>query len=195
MTGRAAGKGRRFVIGLPLALFVVLAVFFYVRLYAGDPSQVPSALIGKSVPEFSLPPLEGLRRLGVDIPGLSHNDLKGKVSIVNVWASWCVPCRDEHPLLVELVKRGNVNLVGINYKDRPEQALQFLDSLGNPFLAVGVDANGRAAIDWGVYGVPETFVVGEDGTVLYKHIGPLTEVSLRAKILPFLEKSEDRLPQ
>jgi cytochrome c biogenesis protein CcmG/thiol:disulfide interchange protein DsbE len=112
------------------------------------------------------------------VPGLSTEALKGRVTLVNVWASWCAPCREEHPVLVELAKDTSVALVGINYKDQPDNARRFLGALGNPFAAVGVDANGRAAIDWGVYGVPETFVIAPDGTIAYKHVGPLTAQSV-----------------
>jgi cytochrome c biogenesis protein CcmG/thiol:disulfide interchange protein DsbE len=158
---------------VPLFVFAALALLFLVRLYAGDPSQVPSALIGRPVPAFTLEPLPGLSQAGQPVPGLSDADLKGRVTVVNVWASWCVPCRQEHPALVELAKNPAIRVVGINYKDNPENARRFLGSLGNPFAAVGIDPNGRAAIDWGVYGVPETFVIGPDGTIRHKHIGPL----------------------
>ncbi len=158
---------------LPVLIFLGLALLFLVRLFAGDPSKVPSALIGRPVPTFSLPPLPGLQAAGAPIPGLSTEDLKGRVTIVNVWASWCGPCREEHPALMELAKDPAFRVVGINYKDLSENARRFLGALGNPFQAVGVDANGRAAIDWGVYGVPETFVIGPDGTIRHKHIGPL----------------------
>jgi len=158
---------------VPLFVFAALALLFVVRLYAGDPSRVPSALIGRPVPAFTLEPLPGLSHAGQQVPGLSDADFKGRVTVVNVWASWCVPCRQEHPALIELAKNPAIRVVGINYKDNPENARRFLGSLGNPFAAVGIDPNGRAAIDWGVYGVPETFVVGPDGTIRHKHIGPL----------------------
>jgi cytochrome c biogenesis protein CcmG, thiol:disulfide interchange protein DsbE len=169
---------RRLFVALPLLLFCALAGLFLVRLYAGDPSALPSALIGKPVPTFALPALEGLRRDGADVPGFASTDLKGGVTVVNVWASWCVPCREEHPLLARVAAMPGVRLVGINYKDEPENARRFLGSLGNPFAAVGADTKGRAAIDWGVYGVPESFVIAPDGTIAYKQIGPLTEEAL-----------------
>jgi cytochrome c biogenesis protein CcmG, thiol:disulfide interchange protein DsbE len=169
---------------VPLFVFVALAVLFLIRLYAGDPSRVPSALIGRPVPAFTLEPLPGLAQAGQPVPGLSDADLKGRVTVVNVWASWCVPCRQEHPALVELAKNPAVRVVGINYKDNPENARRFLGTLGNPFAAIGIDPNGRAAIDWGVYGVPETFVVGPDGTIRHKHIGPLQPEQMPA----FLDK-------
>jgi cytochrome c biogenesis protein CcmG, thiol:disulfide interchange protein DsbE len=173
-------------VALPLTLFAALAVFLSLRLYAGDPSNVPSALIGKPVPVFSLPPLEGLRKGDAAMPGLNKDDFKRGITLVNVWASWCGPCRDEHPLLMDMAKRPDVQLVGINYKDDPSNALRFLTALGNPFSAVGADTSGRAAIDWGVYGVPETFVVNAEGVIIDKHIGPLTEDSIRTRIFPLL---------
>ncbi|WP_229426610.1 DsbE family thiol:disulfide interchange protein [Microvirga alba] len=165
---------------LPGAVFVGLAALFVFRLGGGDPSQVPSALIGKPVPAFALAPLEGLVAGGKPVPGLSNEDLKGKVTVVNVWASWCAPCRQEHPLLVELAKDPSIRVVGINQKDNPDNARRFLGALGNPFAAVGADSNGRVSIDWGVYGVPETFIVGPDGLIRHKHIGPLTPETLPA---------------
>src|SRR5215204_4741776 len=170
---------------LPILVFTALAGLFLIRLYAGDPSKVPSALIGRPAPAFVLAPLPSLTRDAAAVPGLSGDDLKGRVTIVNVWASWCAPCRQEHPLLMELAKNPAIRVVGINYKDNPENARRFLGALGNPFAAVGADPNGRAAIDWGVYGVPETFVVGPDGTIRHKQIGPLTPEAMtefRAKL-------------
>lgn len=169
---------------IPVLVFTALAVLFLLRLYAGDPSKVPSALIGRPVPVFALDPLPGLSQAGQPVPGLSEADLKGRVTVVNVWASWCGPCRQEHPALVELAKNPTIQVVGINYKDNPENARRFLGALGNPFAAVGTDPSGRAAIDWGVYGVPETFVVGPDATIRHKHIGPLLPEHMPA----FMEK-------
>jgi cytochrome c biogenesis protein CcmG/thiol:disulfide interchange protein DsbE len=182
----SAGRRRLFLL-LPLAVFLGLAALFLVRLFSGDPSRVPSALINRPVPTFSLPPLEGLVKGGVPVPGLSSGDLTGpaadgRVTIVNVFASWCVPCRQEHPLLLQLAQDPRVRLVGINYKDDPDNARRFLGELGNPFAAVGTDTAGRTAIDWGVYGVPETFIVGPDGIIRYKNIGPLTPQALQADI-------------
>jgi cytochrome c biogenesis protein CcmG/thiol:disulfide interchange protein DsbE len=179
----------RLVAALPLLVFAGLAALFYVGLYAGDPSRIPSALVGKAVPRFDLPRLEGLQADGGPVPALSSEDLRGQVSVVNVWASWCVPCRDEHPVLMSLARDKRFRLVGINYKDQPENARRFLGVHGNPFRAVGVDASGRTAIDWGVYGVPETFVVGPDGRILYKHVGPLTEQAVRDVLGPVIEKA------
>ena len=163
---------------LPVLAFAGLAALFAVSLFSGDPSTVPSALIGRPAPSFALEPLPGLVTAARPVPGLSDADLKGQVTIVNVWASWCGPCREEHPQLIELAKDPAVKLVGINYKDNLENARRFLGQIGNPFAAVGIDPSGRAAIDWGVYGVPETFVVGPDGTIRHKQIGPLTAEAL-----------------
>lgn len=176
---QAAPKSRmRFIFMLPVIIFGALALVFLVRLYGGDPSMVPSVLINKPAPEFALAPLEGLRNDTEQMPGLTRADLvaaegDARVSIVNVWASWCVPCRDEHPVLMELAKDDQLRVFGINYKDRPENARRFLGALGNPYEAVGVDANGRSAIDWGVYGVPETFIIDRNGVIRHKHIGPI----------------------
>lgn len=164
---------------IPLALFSALAYVFLMQLSnGGNSTKIPSPLLNKPVPEFAMPALEGLTSDGVQIPGLKTADLKGKVSLVNVWASWCVPCRAEHPVIVELGKDKRLQLVGINYKDKPGNALRFLGQLGNPFSAVGTDIKGRAAIDWGVYGIPETFVVDRSGTIRYKYVGPLSGAAL-----------------
>jgi cytochrome c biogenesis protein CcmG/thiol:disulfide interchange protein DsbE len=166
---------------LPAVVFVGLVVLFGVQLISGrNPAEVPSVLINKPVPTFSLAPLEGLTAEGRPVPGLSTEDLKGRVTVVNVWASWCAPCRQEHPLLVDLAKDPSVRVVGINQRDNPDNARRFLGTLGNPYAAVGVDPNGRASIDWGVYGVPETFIIGPDGTIRHKHIGPLTPENFSA---------------
>ncbi|MCP4563347.1 MAG: DsbE family thiol:disulfide interchange protein [Bosea sp.] len=164
---------------IPLLVFAALAAVFAKGLFSGDASKVPSALIGKPAPAVTLAPLEGLLRDGQPVPSFGMADLaKGKATIVNVFASWCAPCRVEHPFLVAMadsaaVKQGKVALVGFNYKDEAENARRFLGALGNPYSAVGVDRAGRAAIDWGVYGVPETFLIGPDGRILDKHVGPL----------------------
>jgi len=174
---------RRLWLLLPLVGFVALAILFTVRLNAGDPSRVPSALLNKPVPEFSLPPIEE----GAEA-GLSSADLSKGVHLVNVWASWCVPCRLEHPILIELSADKRFDLVGINYKDVPENAQRFLGALGNPFAKVGADREGKTGIDWGVYGVPETFVV-KDGMILHKYIGPLSEEGLKTDLMPALKKA------
>ena len=173
-TSTAPAPRRSFLMALPLIAFAGLAALFWLRLGTGDPSRIPSALIGHPAPQTSLPPLTGLLSDGTQVPGLDPAIFKGKVSVVNVWASWCVPCHDEAPLLTELAKDKRLELVGINYKDTPDNARRFLGRYGNPFGVVGVDSNGRAAIEWGVYGVPETFVVGREGTIVYKLVGPIT---------------------
>lgn len=173
---------------IPLALFAALAALFYVALYAGDPSRLPSALIGKPVPDFALPPLEGLLADGRPVPGFGTQDLaRGRVSIVNVWASWCIPCHEEHPYLVILGERSGAPLYGINYKDDADAARRFLGRYGNPFVAVGVDASGRTAIDWGVYGVPETFIVDGAGRIAYKHVGPIDMTIITDRLLPAIK--------
>ena len=170
-----AQRRNSFLMVLPLIVFLGLAALFWFRLGDGDPSKIPSALIGRPAPQTILPPLDGLASDGKPVPGIDPVAFKGKVSIVNVWASWCVPCHDEAPLLTGLGKDTRVQLVGINYKDSPENARRFLGRYGNPFGMVGVDGNGRAAIEWGVYGVPETFIVGRDGRIAYKMVGGITQ--------------------
>lgn len=175
---------------LPVLVFGGLAALFYARLGSGDPSVLPSALIGRLVPDAALAPLPGLLRDGVPVPGVEAADMRtGRVTVVNVFASWCGPCREEHPVLAALAASGKARLVGIDYKDDPDNARRFLGRLGNPFEAVGVDPKGRAAIDWGVYGVPETFVVGPDGTIRFKLVGPLGADSLAAVLIPEIEKA------
>ena len=163
---------------LPLLAFALLAVIFWLRLGDGDPSRIPSALIGHPAPQPTLSPLQGLNNNGVQAPGIDPNTFKGKVSVVNVWASWCVPCHDEAPLLVELAKDSRVH-----------NARRFLGRYGNPFGVVGVDGNGRAAIEWGVYGVPETFVVGRDGVIAYKMVGPITPDNVDSVLKVEIEKA------
>lgn len=167
---------------IPAGLFALIAGFFLIAVFRGDPSNVPSALIGREVPAFTLAAVDGLDR-----PGLSTADFgRGTPVIVNVFASWCVPCRDEHPLLIELKRRTALPLYGIDYKDDAEAARRFLDELGNPFDRIGADPKGRASIDWGVYGVPETYIVDGEGRIAYKHVGPLTQDIVEAEILPAL---------
>lgn len=182
-------RSRRWLVALPLVGFLALAGLFLVRLYGGDPSKIPSALIGRPAPQTPLPALDGLVHNGAPVPGLDPAVFKGKVSIVNVWASWCVPCHDEAPLLTALAKDTRLQIVGINYKDSPDNARRFLGRYGNPFTAVGVDGNGRGAIEWGVYGVPETFVVGRDGTIVYKMVGPVTPDNLDSVLKVAIENA------
>jgi cytochrome c biogenesis protein CcmG/thiol:disulfide interchange protein DsbE len=167
-------RRRSWLMALPLIAFAALAALFWFRLGDGDPSRIPSALIGHPAPQTALPPLQGLATGGAQVPGLDPAIFKGKVSVVNVWASWCVPCGDEAPLLTQLGHDKRLQLIGINYKDSPGNARRFLGRYGNPYGIVGVDGNGRAAIEWGVYGVPETFIVGREGTIVYKLVGPVT---------------------
>jgi cytochrome c biogenesis protein CcmG/thiol:disulfide interchange protein DsbE len=171
---------RRALVLLPLGVFAGLAVVLGWGL-GRDARVIPSALIGKPVPQFSLPPVQG-RTLG-----LSTADLSGQVSLVNVFASWCVACRDEHPVFMELMRTGDIPIHGINYKDRPEDAAQWLDEMGDPYTRTGADLNGRVSIDWGVYGVPETFVIAKDGTIAFKQVGPVTPEIYREKIGPLIE--------
>lgn len=188
MSGEAEIRpaSRRLIAFLPLLVFAALAALFLFRLDGGgDPSKVPSALIGRSVPDFDLPGVEGLERDGQPVPGLSDAALKrGRVSVVNVWASWCAPCREEHPLLMKLAADPGIDLYGLNYKDAADNARRFLGLHGNPFRAVGADARGRTGIDWGVYGVPETFVVDGAGRIVFKHVGPLSEKSIADRLMP-----------
>ena len=180
---------RRLVVLIPLLVFLGLAALFVIRLNAGDPSQIPSALIGHPAPQTALPPVAGLVRDGTQVPGLDPAAFKGEVSVLNVWASWCVPCHDEAPLLVQLAQDKRIRVVGINYKDQADNARRFLGRYGDPFAANGADENGRAAIEWGVYGVPETFVVGRDAHIAFKLIGPITPENIDAVLKPEIEKA------
>jgi cytochrome c biogenesis protein CcmG/thiol:disulfide interchange protein DsbE len=166
---------------LPVVLFGSLVVALAWGL-GRNPDEIPSVLVGRPVPVFALPPIQG-RRLG-----LSNAHLPGEVSLVNVFASWCTPCRAEHPLFMQLARSGVVPIHGLNYKDRPADAARWLDSLGDPYTRTGADIDGRVAIDWGVYGVPETFVIGADGRIAYKHIGLVTQAVLTETILPLVER-------
>jgi cytochrome c biogenesis protein CcmG/thiol:disulfide interchange protein DsbE len=180
-----AGKrrGPRLTFLLPLGIFLSLAMVFFVQLMSGDdPATIPSVLVGKPVPEFSLPPVQG-RTLG-----LASADLQGEVSLVNVFASWCTACRYEHPLFMQLEEDGVVPIHGLNYKDRPADAAKWLDDLGDPYTRTGADLDGRVGIEWGVYGVPETFVISKDGVIAYKHIGPVSAKDLEQTILPLIER-------
>lgn len=171
----------RLIAIIPLAIAAVLGAAFYWGLWNKD-DRLPSTLIGRAVPEFALPPIEGREN------GLSSADLRGEVSIVNVWASWCVPCRVEMPLLVELAATGTVPIHGINYKDAPDAALGFLAELGDLYTRIGADRTGRVSIDWGVYGLPETFVIDASGRIAYKHVGPFNRRSLEEDILPVVRR-------
>jgi cytochrome c biogenesis protein CcmG/thiol:disulfide interchange protein DsbE len=184
---RQARRGPRWGLLVPLLVFVGIGIFFGIGL-TKDPREIPSPLIGLQVPQFSLPPVRG-RTLG-----LATADLHGEVSLVNVFASWCVACREEHPLLMEIKRSGMVPMHGFNYKDRPADAARWLDEFGDPYTRTGADINGRVAIDWGVYGVPETFVVDRDGRIAYKHIGPITPAAWNDKLLPLIRKLQQGAP-
>jgi cytochrome c biogenesis protein CcmG/thiol:disulfide interchange protein DsbE len=180
---------RNILVLMPLLAFAGLAALFFMRLGAGDASRLPSALIGHPAPKTDLPPVVGLERSGKAVPGLSNTTLEGAVTLVNVWASWCVPCADEVPFLDQLSKDKRIQLVGINYKDSADNARRFLNRYGNPFVATGADSNGRTSIDWGVYGVPENFVVGRDGRIAYKLVGPITAENFAKVLKPEIEKA------
>jgi cytochrome c biogenesis protein CcmG/thiol:disulfide interchange protein DsbE len=180
----------RLIVLVPLALFVAFAALFMLRLLGpSDHSVLPSALIGHPAPQTSLPPVVGLLRDGQPMPGLTPADFAGNVTVLNVWASWCIPCRDEAPLLMKLAEDKRIRLVGINQKDPPDNARRFLGRFGNPYAAVGADHNGRAGIEWGVYGVPENFIVGRDGRIAYKLVGPLSAENLEQVFRPEIEKA------
>ena len=171
---------------LPLIIFCGAGVAFWWALDSGrDPSRLPSALIDRQAPEFALPPIEG-----IDTPGLASSDLAtGEVTLVNVFASWCVPCRAEHPILVRLNQQEGIRLVGINYQDEAEDAARFLDELTNPYSRIGADPRGRTSLDWGLTGVPETFVIDGSGRIRYRHVGPIHPAEVESLILPAVEEA------
>ena len=173
---------RRFGYLIPVAVFVIIGIGLGVGL-TRDPSTLPSALIDKPVPAFDLPPIKAA---GFDKPGLASDDLKGKVQLVNIFASWCGPCRVEHPYLMRMARDGVV-VQGFNYKDTPEDAARFLTELGDPYERIGADRNGRAGIEWGVYGVPETFVIDADGKIRHKHVGPITTAGQVEELMTIIE--------
>jgi len=174
---------------IPLVVFGGIAAIAAKMLYDQDfhgknIAEIPSALIGTKAPSLNLQPLEGS-----NLPALTDEAVKGKLTLVNVFASWCIPCRDEHPILKQLAEDGRLNIVAINYKDKNENALRFLGELGNPYHAIGIDPNGKAAIDWGVYGIPESYLVAPDGTIIYKRVGPFDDISLKEGLFPAMEKA------
>jgi cytochrome c biogenesis protein CcmG/thiol:disulfide interchange protein DsbE len=175
-------SARRWIFVVPVLVFAAVAAGFYAGLGL-NPTILPSALIDEEAPKFDLPPLPGQER------GFASADLKGHVSLVNTFASWCGPCRLEHPVLNALASAKRVPIYGINYKDAPDAAKKWLDGLGNPYTRIGAD-DGRVGIDWGVYGVPETFVIDKAGRIRYKHVGPLTQADMDRKILPLLAQLE-----
>lgn len=192
MSGEAVPRRRRpWLALLPVLVFGALTLVFLAQLISGrDPQALPSVMIGRAAPETRLPALEGVSVPGLELP----EGGTGRPVLVNVFASWCGPCRLEHPALMALAEDERLDVVSINYKDRPEQARAFLSELGNPFRRIGVDTSGAATIDWGVYGVPETFLVSGDGTILWKQTGPLSEASLRDGLMPALEGTLARAP-
>ena len=176
---------RNYFVFLPIIFFLALAAIFASQLLSGkDTSVLPSALIGKPAPATDLPSLDPAA-----LTGLKSSDFIGRVTVLNVFASWCVPCREEHPVLIEFAKDKSFTLVGFNYKDAPENAARFLAELGNPYTTIGTDISGRAGIEWGVYGVPETYIISKDGTILYKHVGPLDSGSISKELMPVIKKA------
>jgi cytochrome c biogenesis protein CcmG/thiol:disulfide interchange protein DsbE len=188
-----AGRRVTFVRFLPLIILLLLLGGFGLALqqqYSGkDTSVLPSALIGKNAPDLALQPLNGAVAGGKQVPALTTAAIKGKLTLVNVFASWCIPCRQEHPVIMGLSQDDRLTVVGINYKDKTDAALAFLGELGNPFKAIGVDPAGASAIDWGVYGIPETFLVSPDGVIVYKHVGPFDDNAVKNELYPAIEKA------
>lgn len=182
-----ASRARRFALVVPLLVFIGIGLFLAIGLTL-DPREIPSPLIGKPVPAFSLPPVRG-RSLG-----LATADLQGEVSLVNVFASWCVACREEHPVLMQIKRDGIVPVHGLNYKDQPADAARWLDERGDPYTRMGADLDGRVAIDWGVYGVPETFVIDREGRIAYKHIGAVTPMVWQKTLLPLIRRLQGSSP-
>lgn len=178
---------------LPLILFLGLALVFVIQLRSGDDENIlPSTLIGKVAPSLDLPPLSGLSKRGKPVPGIATTMTKGHLALVTFWASWCEPCREEQPLLLRLANDNNMMVIGVDYKDHESDARNFLEESGNPFDAVGIDRTGDAGIRWGVYGIPETFLVSENAIVLYKHVGPLTQTAIRDKLMPHIKKALEK---
>lgn len=175
---------RQFLYIVPLAIFVAIAVYLAIGL-TRDPARIPSALIDRPIPELALPPLPG-----IDRPGFEPGQIRGHVALVNVFASWCVPCKVEHPVLMRLSREGRLAVYGINYRDWHEDAANWLNGLGNPYLAIGYDESGRGGIEWGVYGVPETFVIDRTGRIRYKQVGPITPDVLDETLMPLIRMLE-----
>ncbi|MVA24175.1 DsbE family thiol:disulfide interchange protein [Agrobacterium vitis] len=188
-TAEKRGLSRYLLAAIPLAVFALIAGTAGKMLYDQDfngknVSDIPSALIGTKAPTLNLPPLEGS-----NLPALTSSAITGKLTLVNVFASWCVPCRDEHPLLKQLSNDPRIQIVAINYKDKSDNALRFLGELGNPYKAIGIDPNGKAAIDWGVYGIPESYLVAPDGTIVYKRVGPFDAQSIEQGLYPAIDRA------
>ncbi len=190
----APPRRRPLLILVPLMLFGAMAVMFAFALTKGDPAKLPSALIGKPAPALALTAIEGLQDGGRAAPLLTPDFLqKGEVTVVNFWASWCGPCVEEHPLLTELAR--TVPVVGVNYKDAAVNARRFLSRYGNPFAAIGADTTGRTAIEWGVYGMPETFIIDRAGRIAYKHVGPISPDALTRTLLPTIARLKAEKPK
>ncbi|MEO8422190.1 MAG: DsbE family thiol:disulfide interchange protein, partial [Hyphomicrobium sp.] len=186
----SARKGKLGWVIAPLLIFGALVAVFALALQSGDPSRLPSALLGKPAPVTQFAAVDGLMEGGRPVPGFTSAELAGgQPSVVNFWASWCTPCAEEQPLLVELQKRTGVALYGVNYKDEAASARRFLGRYGNPFKAVGTDDKGRAAIEWGVYGMPETYVLNGKGEIVFKHVGPISPESMQTKLIPAIARA------
>ena len=186
-------RRRRLIVLAPLLVFGAMAGMFAFALTKGDPSKLPSALIGKPAPPLALSAIEGLQDGDRAVPLLKQDVLvQGNVTVVNFWASWCGPCVEEHPRLIELAKVQGVRVVGVNYKDLGANARRFLGRYGNPYAAIGADTTGRTAIEWGVYGMPETFILDRKGQIVFKHVGPITPTALRATLLPVIERERGK---
>jgi cytochrome c biogenesis protein CcmG/thiol:disulfide interchange protein DsbE len=189
-------RRRPLLILAQLVLFGAMALMFAFALTKGDPSKLPSALIGKPAPALALTAIDGLVDGQRAVPLLTGEMLgRGEVTVVNFWASWCGPCVEEHPLLVELAQKSNVRLVGINYKDAASNARRFLGRYGNPFSAVGADTTGRTAIEWGVYGMPETFIIDAQGRIAFKQVGAITRDALERRLLPTIARLKAAKPK
>ncbi|AWU94891.1 DsbE family thiol:disulfide interchange protein [Azospirillum ramasamyi] len=173
---------RRLLYLLPFLLFIGVGIAFYLG-FQRDPRDIPSALIDKPAPTFDLPAIAG----GPATGGLSSSKLTGDVTLVNVFASWCIPCKAEHPVITRLAREQGVTVYGINYKDKPEDALTWLARYGNPYAAIGADPDGRVSIDWGVYGVPESYLIDRQGRIRFKHVGPLTPQVVEEQLLPMVK--------
>ena len=193
---QAAPRRRPWLILAPLLMFCAMAVLFAFALTKGDPSKLPLALIGRQAPPLELTAIEGVQDGAHPVPLLTSQTLQqGQVTVVNFWASWCLPCIEEHPLLIELAEKTKVPVVGVNYKDAAANARRFLGRYGNPFAAIGADTSGRTAIEWGVYGMPETFIVDAEGRVAYKHVGPISRDTLDRTILPTIARMKAAKPK
>jgi cytochrome c biogenesis protein CcmG, thiol:disulfide interchange protein DsbE len=192
----APRRPRPLLILIPLVIFGAMAAMFAFALTKGDPSKLPSALIGKPAPALALTPIEGLQDGPRTVPLLTDDTLRqGDVTVVNFWASWCLPCVEEHPLLIELAQKAGVRVLGVNYKDSAANARRFLGRYGNPFAAVGADTTGRTAIEWGVYGMPETFIVDASGRIAFKQVGPITRDTLVRTLLPTIMRLKAGKPK